>query len=200
MSMTRQVVRAAQRGLAKVFGRSGIEAGGAGRRWDGAAMLDKPARSTIAARQTVEKRAAALYLNNAQASRAVEAWVAALIGHGWNARSLHPDPDRARELNAAFEAMIAPHMQLLARCLVRDGEAFLQLIVDDDGGIYLKPVAPEQVDAGLERDLGAGRRIVSGIEIDASDHHAGARRDPRRRQCGNPHHRRNCGADPRLGG
>ena len=168
-SPSRQVRRANARWWQRLFRRSGIEAAGGGRRWEGAAVLDQPARSTIAARQTVEKRAGALYLNNPQANRAVEAWVAALIGPGWNARSQHPDPDVARELNAAFEALIAPHMLELARCLVRDGEAFLQMIVNEDGGLELKPIAADQIDASLDRDLGEGRRIVSGIELDAAD-------------------------------
>ncbi|WP_457646431.1 phage portal protein, partial [Profundibacter sp.] len=149
--------------------RSGIEAAGGGRRWEGAPVLNQPAHSTIAARQTIEKRAGALYVNNAQAARAVEAWVAALIGPGWNARSQHPDPETARPLNDAFESMIRPHMLLLARCLVRDGEAFMQMIITEDGGLELKPITAEQIDASLTRELGDGRRIVSGIELDAQD-------------------------------
>ncbi len=168
-TMSRQVRRVTQRALRKLLGRSGIEAAGGGRRWDGAQTLTQPANATIAARQTVEKRAGALYLNNAQAARAVEAWVAALIGPGWNARSQHPDPETARALNDAFESMIRPHMLLLARCLVRDGEAFVQMIVTEDGGLDLKPITAEQIDASLTRDLGDGRRIVSGIELDAQD-------------------------------
>ena len=98
----------------RLLGRSGIEAGGGGRRWEGAPVLTNAAQNTIAARQAVEKRAAALYVNNALASRAVEAWTSALVGGGWNARSRHPDPETARALNQAFESMIGPIMPVLA--------------------------------------------------------------------------------------
>ena len=166
----RQTRRASARWWRKLFRRSGIEAGGGGRRWEGAPAILNAPQSTLAARQTVEKRASALYLNSAQANRIVEAWASALVGGGgWNARSQHPDRETARGLNVAFEAMIAPLLLPLARGLVRDGEAFVQMIVTEEGDLRLKQIEPEQIDANLTRDLGDGRRIVAGIELDETD-------------------------------
>ena len=71
-----------QRITGALLGRSGIEAGGGGRRWQGAAMLASPQQSTLAARGAAQQRASALYLNTPYDNRIVEAWVAALIGKG----------------------------------------------------------------------------------------------------------------------
>ncbi len=152
-----------------LLGRSGIEAGGAGRRWDGAQTILNAPQATIAASPVAGKRAAALSMNNPLAMSAVEKWASALVGPGWNARSQHPDPDTARALNDAFEAMTRDILLTLARGLVRDGEAFVQLIVTKDADLRLKPIAPEQIDANLTRDLGEGRRIIAGIEFDGDD-------------------------------
>ena len=43
--------------------RSGIEAGGGGRRWQGAPMLGSPQQSALAARGAAKARAAGLYIN-----------------------------------------------------------------------------------------------------------------------------------------
>ncbi|MEB3417028.1 phage portal protein [Salipiger marinus] len=166
---TRQVLRAAQRGLAKLFRRSGIEAGSGGRRWEGAALLTAPQTSTLAARGAAQARAGAQYLNNPHGQRIVESWVSAMVGKGWQVRSLHPDKSTARALNEAFEALTQPVLTLAARCLVRDGEAFLRIHITDDGEIRVKPVPAEQVDPSIHRDLGGGARIVAGVEFDAQD-------------------------------
>ncbi|SEM61417.1 hypothetical protein SAMN04488103_101630 [Gemmobacter aquatilis] len=63
-----------------------IEAGGGGRRWEGAAMLPAPSQSTLAARGAAKARASAAYMNTPQGNRIVEAWGAALVGKGWQAR------------------------------------------------------------------------------------------------------------------
>lgn len=165
---TRQVIRAAQRALAKVF-RRGIEAGSGGRRWDGAPVLSAPQTSMNAARGPAQMRAAAQYLNTPYGQRIVESWVSALAGKGWNTRSKHPDAATARRLNEAFEALIAPLLPLMVRALVRDGEAFMRITITSGGMIRLKPVPAEQVDPTINRDLGNGARIVAGIEFDADD-------------------------------
>lgn len=149
--------------------RSGIEAGGGGRRWDGAPVLGNPQQSTLAARPVTKARASAAYLNNPLANRVVEGWGAALIGKGWNARSGHPDATVARALNDEFEALILPLLPLAARSLVRDGEAFIRILVDEDGQVLAKVLPADQIDNAMSRDLGNGARIVSGIEFDAQD-------------------------------
>jgi lambda family phage portal protein len=171
--------------LAKVFRRSGIEAGGGGRRWQGAPMLHQPARAVDAARATTRARAAALYMNAAQGRRIVEAWTSALVGRGWQARSQHPDRATAARLNDAFEAMANPVLPLIARSLVRDGEAFVHLRATDgrltvnvysdgpfahlrateDGGLVPVMLDPAQIDPALTRPLDGGARIEQGIEL-----------------------------------
>lgn len=167
--LTRQVLRAAHRTVSKLFRRSGIEAGGGGRRWQGASTLAAPAQSTLAARGAAKARASAAYLNTPAGNRIVEAWTAALVGKGYQARSQHPDKGTARALNDDFEAMANPLLATLCRSLVRDGEAFVQILIDPDGTIRLKLIPTDQVDPSLSRDLGEGGRIIAGVEFDASE-------------------------------
>ncbi|WP_406736445.1 phage portal protein [Thioclava sp. GXIMD4215] len=155
--------------LGKVFRRSGIEAGGGGRRWEGASTLHAPQQQTLAARGAAKARASALYMNTAQGQRIVEAWVAALVGKGWQARPQHPDAEIRKELSDSFEALARPLLIQLARALVRDGESFVHLWIGSDGGFRVKLIAADQVDPSLTRDLGNGGRIISGVEFDAED-------------------------------
>ncbi len=59
--------------------------------------------------------------------------------------------------------------QAVARALVRDGEAFVHLVVTESGALCPRLIAAGQVDTDLTRELGGGRRIVSGIELDEAD-------------------------------
>ena len=52
---------------------------------------------------------------------------------------------------------------------VRDGEAFVHLVLAESGALRTRLIAAEQVDTELTRELGGGRRIVSGIELDEAD-------------------------------
>lgn len=149
--------------------RSGIEAGGGGRRWDGASVIANPQSSTLAARHAAKARSTAAYLNTPHGQRIVEAWTSALIGKGYQVRSGHPDQGTARGLNDDFEALIALHLALVARSLVRDGEAFVQIITAADGTLRLKVIPADQIDPALTRELAGGGRIIAGIEYDASD-------------------------------
>ncbi|SPF81926.1 phage portal protein [Pseudoprimorskyibacter insulae] len=157
------------RSLAKVFRRSGIEAGGGGRRWEGASVLTSPLQSTLAARGPAQARAAAQSVNTPYGSRCIEVWTSALVGKGWQVRARHPNAATARDLNEAFEALTAPQLPVLARALVRDGEAFARIQITAQGDIRVKPIPAEQIDPTINRDLGNGGRIVAGIEFDADD-------------------------------
>lgn len=84
-SPTRQIIRSALRATAKLFRRSGIEAGGGGRRWHGASVVTSPLQSTLAARGVSQARASGAYLNSPHANSAVEAHVSGLVGKGWHA-------------------------------------------------------------------------------------------------------------------
>lgn len=149
--------------------RRSIEAGGGGRRWEGAPWLAAPQAATLAARGPAKARAAALAVNTPYGARICEAWASALVGRGWQARSHHPDQATARRLNAAFEALTVSLLLPLARALVRDGEAFVRLGLAP-GADELRPalLPADQVDPSLSRDLGVGR-IVAGVEFDAAD-------------------------------
>ncbi|QDY70016.1 phage portal protein [Qingshengfaniella alkalisoli] len=164
----RQTVRAAGRKLAKLFGRSGIEAGGGGWRWSGSPTLPAPQQSTLAARGPAKARAAALSVNNPTAARIVETWCAALIGKGWQSQSQHPDRNVARGLNDEFETLVAPLLPQIARAVVRDGEAFLR-ILNGPEGIRLLQLPADQIDPAMTSDLANGSRIVAGIEFDPTE-------------------------------
>jgi lambda family phage portal protein len=168
VKISRQIIRAAQRQITKLI-RSGIEAGGGGRRWEGASTITSPQQSTLAARGAIKARASGVYMNTPYGNRAVESWVAALVGKGYQARSQHPDATIARPLNDVFEAMINKMLPGLCRSLVRDGEAFVHLRIASDGNLRPKMVPTDQIDPSLSRDLGNGARIIAGIEFDASD-------------------------------
>jgi lambda family phage portal protein len=148
-------------------GRRSIEAGGGGRRWTGVPMSHAPQTEALAARVPAAARARAAYTNNPLAHRAVEAWAAALIGRGWPPQSQHPDRARAAEAQDDFEAMAWPLLVPAARALVRDGECFILLSAGADGRLRPRLLPAEQVDGSLTQDLGGGRRIVSGVELDA---------------------------------
>lgn len=174
MAPSRQVLRAAARGLAKVFSRSApIEAAGHGRRWQGAPVLASPAQATRAARGATAQRAAAAYLNTPAAHRIVEAYVSNLVGRGWQVRPQHPDPEVRRRIGDRFETLIYPHLTVLARALVRDGEAVARVLWANAGGrpgdMRLQPLAAEQLDASVHRELPGGGRIEAGVEFDADD-------------------------------
>lgn len=147
-----------------------IEAGGGGRRWEGAAMIPTPQQSALAARGTVKSRATGLYMNNPLGNRAVEAWASALVGgKGWQTRSQHPELSTRRAINDAFEGLTGPILTPLARALVRDGEAFVHIVTQADGGLRLRLIPADQVDPSLSRELGNGHRIIAGIEFDATE-------------------------------
>lgn len=149
--------------------RSGIEAGGGGRRWKGAPMLGTPQQSALAARGAAKARAAGLYINSPHGNRIVETYGASIFGKGWQARSQHRDRDTARRLNDEFEAIINAMLLPVIRAIVRDGEAFVQLIPGEGGELRLKQIPADQVDPSLTRELGNGARIVAGIEYDAAE-------------------------------
>lgn len=146
-----------------------IEAGGGGRRWEGAGVLQAPQQQTLAARGAAKARAAAAVMNNPIANRIQEAWAPALVGKGWQARPQHPDAATRKALAEAFEDLVRPILLPLARTVVRDGEAFVHLVVTGEGGLRAKLIAADQVDPALTRDLGNGGRIVAGVEFDAED-------------------------------
>ncbi|MFC3057865.1 phage portal protein [Paenirhodobacter populi] len=155
----------------RIFKRSvGVEAGAGGRRWEGASALTAPASQTLGARGPAKARASGVYANTPYGQRIVEVWASNLVGgKGWQARPQYPDPEIRRSLAEGFEALFRPLMLPLARGLVRDGEAFVQTFVAADGTFRVRLLSADQIDPSLTRDLGAGRRIVAGVELDPND-------------------------------
>lgn len=161
-------MNAVTRTISRFFKRQ-IEAGGGGRRWEGAQLLGNPQQQTLAARGVAKARASAAYVNTPYGQRIVEAWTAALVGKGWQARSRHPDEATRRQISDDFEQLVSPHLTTIARSLVRDGEAFVRGVLGADGMFAIKVIPADQVDPSLSREMGGGARIVSGIEFDAAD-------------------------------
>ncbi|KPQ07469.1 MAG: phage portal protein, lambda family [Rhodobacteraceae bacterium HLUCCA12] len=145
-----------------------IEAGGGGWRFQGVPMLPAPQQSALAARGPAKARAAALSMNNPIAARAVEAWASALVGKGWQVQSQHSDRQVARILNNDLETLVWPLLPMIARGIVRDGEAFVR-ILSGPNGFRLVILPSDQIDPAMTRDLGNGARIVAGVEFDASE-------------------------------
>lgn len=170
----------ARNAVAALMGRSLDAAGGSGRRPYSATMA-APASAMLAARGTVGQRSAYDYCNSPYVRAFVEALVTNLLGDGPSVRSGHPDAATRNALEAAFLRFysacdaegVSDLLGLLAR-IVRSlaiyGEAFIRLETDPDTlTLQLRLLSPEQIDASLTRDLGDGRRIVSGIELDGHD-------------------------------
>lgn len=154
-------------------GRS-FEAAAGGRRWPDAPAM----RSTVpVGLATVRSRAQHASRNMPWASRAVEAWATALVAEtGLRPQSLHPSPDRRRQVDELFAAWaetcdacgrttFAGLQQVICRSLVEAGEAFVRL--RDEDGLKLQVLDPAQIDSNSHADRGNGVRVRAGIEFDA---------------------------------
>ena len=130
-----------------------------------------------AAGPQLSARARYLANNNPWLSQAVANWCGALVGPGIVPTPQHPDTDTRADQTAQFsiwaDAADADGrtdfwgLQAdIARGLVIDGEAFVQ-VIDTDDGPRLRLIPPELVDWTLTRDLGNGAVIVQGVEFDA---------------------------------
>lgn len=165
--------------IARLSGARGFDAAGGGRRWTGAQALPALNSSALAGRGPIQDRARYLAGNNPHAAAAVEALASALTGAGGiRPSSAHPDPETRGAVNAAFarwaedpdgegRTSLAALQALVARGMVRDGEALIQLRADG-GRLHPQMLDPRQLDGALHRDLGGGARIVAGVEFDAA--------------------------------
>lgn len=148
-----------------------------GRRGWGMGTFHSINPEVAAAGPNLRARARYLAANNPFLASAVANWVGALIGAGIMPTAKHPDADIRKALGAFFhdwaeEADADGRTDLpglcvdIARGLVVDGEAFVQL-VPLDGVPRLRLVPPELIDESMTRELGDGRMIVQGVEFDA---------------------------------
>lgn len=150
-----------------------------GRRWRGAGEMPAPISAGLTARGPLSRRARYLVANNAMAAAGLEAWTSALVGSGIRPTPTHPDAAFCATAAASFEGWTdradadglgdAYALQALAaRLLVRDGECFVVMNHADDGALQLRVLDSEMIDPAMNRELGGGARIISGIEFDAS--------------------------------
>lgn len=148
-----------------------------GRRAFGLGTMGRTGTETALAGPTLRSRARYLAANNPFIANAVGNVVAALVGAGIVPTPQHPDSDTRKALSALWgdwtDAADAEGrtdgyglQAEVARCLVVDGEAFVH-VIDGPDGPRLRMIPPELVDESLTRELGNGRVIVSGVELNA---------------------------------
>lgn len=147
-----------------------FDAAGGGRRATGFATFGRTQTEVSSAATLVRSRARGLYANNPYLRNAVDNWIGALIGagivptgeaeavRGFNRWSDLADADGRTDF-LGLQAEIA-------RALVVDGEAFVQLL-ETDAGLRLRLIPAELVDESVTRDLGGGACAVNGVEFAA---------------------------------
>lgn len=181
MTLARRIRRAFTGLVDRATGRPatrGMDAAAGGRRWAGFGET----RSTLAAqlagrvitvaRSRQAEHSAPLYRS------AVNAWESSVIGSGIRVSPQHPDPAIREALATSFETWTDEAdadgrtdfyglQALIMRLVVRDGECFAMLETTPDGRLRLRVHDTDMVDSSHTVDLGGGRVVIQGIEIDA---------------------------------
>lgn len=165
---------------AKALDVRSFDGGGRGRRASGMGTFHRISSEVAGAGASVRSRARYLAVNNPWLAQAVANWAGALVGPGITPTPKHPDAATRKALVTAwnlwaeeadadgrtdFNGMQAD----IARGLVIDGEAFLQVITTEDGP-RLRLLPPELVDESMTRELSGGAVIVQGVEFDGGGH------------------------------
>jgi lambda family phage portal protein len=166
---------------AKAAVRSFEAAGGSGR-WPHSASIWAQNSQSLAARAVISKRSNYLAHNSPAGAAFLEAWTTNLVGDGPTFKSMHPDPDVAKELETRFNewslhadiegvADLAGLLQTAVRSVVTSGDAVFHLPVDGSGNLNLRLLSSEQLDSartipslGLTGEV---PRVISGVETDA---------------------------------
>lgn len=139
----------------------------------GAASFGPWANEASAAREPLQRRARHFHENNPLAHSGVSAWVNAAVGAGITATSQHPDATTRKILDAEFrrwtrraDLEARSSFEGLQAAAVKaeriDGEALFRFVGDQ-----LQQIPAEQLDMSMTRDLGGGRLIANGVELDA---------------------------------
>lgn len=113
--------------------------------------------------------------NNPWIKNGVGNWVAELVGTGITASPTNPAPEVrkalvdywsrwGRQCDADGRTNIEGIQESVARALIVDGEAFLQ-IIPSGTGLTLRQIPAEQVDENLTAKLPDGGYIVQGVEF-----------------------------------
>lgn len=155
-----------------------FEGGGGGRRWLSSPAAFPANSLALAAGPTLAARARHAVANNPYAAQAARTLASALVGAGIKPQSPIEDEGRRAEINRAWETWTdnadaegAGDFQAMqystARSMVINGEALIVISYDDEtGALRLRLLNPDQLDHAMNRDLGGGARIVSGVEFD----------------------------------
>ena len=170
-ALTRMFNRPAKAGAVRRF-----DGAAGGRRGFGIGTFHQINSEVAGAGGTVRARARYLAANNPWLSQAVANWTGALVGAGIVPTPKHPDAATRKLLTEAFsrwaeEADADGRTDFwglqadIARGLVIDGEAFVQVIIVE-GGARLRIIPPELVDESIARELPGGGVIVQGVEFD----------------------------------
>ncbi|WP_292533520.1 phage portal protein [Methylocystis sp.] len=155
-----------------------FDAAGTSGRWPIAATMTSPLRSGLNARATLAQRAGYLAANSPYIAAIVGNVTTAFCGDGptlqhdnqkiveaWN-RRFWPQCD------AEGVSSLGHMLARAVRCVFVTGEAFIVFKIDPEtGALRLQLIAPDQVDATRNEDLGGGAFITSGIETDAAGNH-----------------------------
>lgn len=153
-----------------------FDAAAGGRRASGMGSFYRINSEVAGAGASVRSRARYLAVNNPWLSQAVANWAGALVGPGITPTPRHSDAATRKALTAAWnlwteEADADGRTDFngvqadIARGLVIDGEAFLQVITTEEGP-RLRLLPPELVDESMTRELSGGAVIVQGVEFD----------------------------------
>lgn len=159
--------------------RRSFEGAAGGRRWSGAGTMPAANSSVLAARGTTKNRARYQVSNHPIAASGFETIVAGLIGTGFVPQPQYPNAAIATALGLSWynwtpnvgEGSLLATMELLTRCVIRDGEGLARLELRgpiDRLELRVDILDPEQLDPSITRDLGNGARIVAGVEFDAA--------------------------------
>jgi lambda family phage portal protein len=171
------LTRIARRVLGSGASVRSFDAASASRRNRGSGRMNSLPSAALNARGSIAAQARYLENNSPIARAAVAAWVSNVIASGIKAQSLAKSPKLRATISTGFEAWgeradITGRMDLYAlqalavHRMMIDGECFV-LMINTPDGLRLKIVDAEQLDSGQSRELGGGRRIVQGIELDA---------------------------------
>ena len=174
--MIRTLSKLARRVLGSSASVRSFDGASASRRNRGAGRMNSLPSSALQARGSIAAQARYLEGNSPIARAAVSAWVSNIIASGIKAQSLAKSPKLRATISAGFEAwgeraditgrMDLYGMQSIAvHRMIVDGECLI-LMINTRDGLRLKVIDAEQLDNGQSRELGGGRRIVQGIELD----------------------------------
>lgn len=169
------LVRNIRRHVARVLGRN-FESAGGGSRWPVSVGTPSPARAALAGAPLTRSRANWLQANTGIGENIVATWANGIVGDGPTVRSGHPNMAMREALEDewlhSYDCIglvgddLTAVCSLAVRSLVGAGEAVLRLMTTDAGEVRVQALAPEQLDASVNRDLDSGGRIVAGVEFD----------------------------------